>query len=248
MPGQIERAAASIYGRLWHLIEKWLLVPKDPPSLPAGPGEAIESFHPAPGFLSYLKLWFWMALVAVDAILILAWVGITLLCWWLGLILAVPFWFLIIAPDIVAYVAIHLRYDATWYVMSERSLRIRRGIWILHEVTITFENVQNVSVTQGPVQRFFGIADVVVETAGARAASGEHGTTIDNRGIIEGIAGAEQIKDKILSKLRKSRTAGLGDEWENAPPAEARASRFSPEHVTVLREILACMKEMGQAV
>lgn len=67
----------------------------------------------------------------------------------------------IILPDVVAYVAIHLRFDTTWYVMTERSLRIRRGIWVLHETTITFENVQNVVVNQGPVQRFFGIANVV---------------------------------------------------------------------------------------
>ena len=62
--------------------------------------------------------------------------------------------------------AMHLRYDTTWYVLTNRSLRIRRGIWMIHETTITYENVQNVSVNQGPLQRIFGIADVLVQTAG----------------------------------------------------------------------------------
>ena len=34
------------------------------------------------------------------------------------------------------------------------------------ETTITFENIQNVTVQQGPLQRLFGIADVRVDTAG----------------------------------------------------------------------------------
>ena len=63
-------------------------------------------------------------------------------------------------PDVFAYVGIHLRYDTTWYVLTDRSLRIRRGILTIHETTISFENVQNVEVRQGPLQRYFGIADV----------------------------------------------------------------------------------------
>ena len=45
----------------------------------------------------------------------------------------------------------------------------------MHETTISFENVQNVEVRQGPLQRYFGIADVVVQTAGggARHSKGE---------------------------------------------------------------------------
>jgi uncharacterized membrane protein YdbT with pleckstrin-like domain len=46
-----------------------------------------------------------------------------------------------------AYIAIHLRYDTTWYVHGDRSLRIRRGIWVIHETTLTFENIQNVKTT-----------------------------------------------------------------------------------------------------
>ena len=82
---------------------------------------------------------------------------------------------ILVAPDVIAYVAIHLRYDTTWYVLTDRSLRIRRGIWIIHETTISFENVQNVEVRQGPLQRYFGIADVIVQTAGggARHSKGE---------------------------------------------------------------------------
>src|SRR5262252_829179 len=77
--------------------------------------------------------------------LLIAWLAITAASFRIGLLLAPLALAVMVLPDIVAYVAIHLRYDTTWYVLTHRSLRIRRGIWVIHETTITFENVQNVS-------------------------------------------------------------------------------------------------------
>jgi PH (Pleckstrin Homology) domain-containing protein len=144
-----------------------------------------------------------------------------------------------VLPDLVAYLAIHLRYDTTWYVMTERSLRIRRGIWIIHETTITFENVQNVTVNQGPIQRFFGIADVLVETAGGGSQHAEaHGgpTMAGHRGLVEGVSNAPEIRDLLMQHLRRSRFAGLGDELVHVP-ARPAAPAWTAEHLAALREI-----------
>ena len=141
-------------------------------------------------------------------------------------------------PDIVAYIAIHLQYDTTWYVMTGRSLRIRRGIWMIHETTITFENVQDLKIHQGPVERFFGISNVLVETAGGGApvgAENQPAAMTAHRGLIQGVADASRIRDLILARLRKTRTSGLGDEHEE--PDDARPADWSAEHLSVLREI-----------
>ena len=143
-------------------------------------GEAVRAIRPAPGFLRYLKFFFWLLFVPGDVLPLIGWIA-DLPPWQRRrspCVLAVPFLFADRGrADVIAYVAIHLRYDTTWYVLTDRSLRIRRGIWIIHETTISFENVQNVEVRQGPLQRYFGIADVVVTTAGggARQAKGEAG-------------------------------------------------------------------------
>jgi uncharacterized membrane protein YdbT with pleckstrin-like domain len=129
-----------------------------------------------------------------------------------------------------------LRFDTTWYVMGDRSLRIRRGIWVIHETTLTFENVQNVTVRQGPLQRYFGIANLLVETAGGgQPQPGSHGmqATAAHRGLIEGIADAERIRDLIMNRLRKSRTAGLGDEADLRHPTQV----WTEAHLTALREV-----------
>jgi membrane protein YdbS with pleckstrin-like domain len=205
--------------------------------LPALAGESIQSFRPAQGFLQYLKFQFWIALIVVDVLLVIGWLVLGVASPLAGVLITPLALFLIIAPDVVAYLAIHLRFDTTWYVLSDRSLRIRRGIWIIHETTITFENVQNVTISQGPLQRWFGIADVVVETAGGSGGRGEQhaGMAAGHQGMVEGLANAPQIRDLILSRLGHSRSAGLGDDHATARPSAGIF--WSPAHLACLREI-----------
>lgn len=170
-----------------------------------------------------MKFKFWVVLVLIDIALTFGWAAATVALVYaqqntLAVLLAVPALAIIVLPDIVAYIAIHLRYDTTWYVFTDRSMRIRRGILIMHEMTITFENVQNVTVDQGPLQRWFGIGSVVVQTAGGGAGKdGQSGTT--HQGVIEGIGNAAEVRDLIMARVRASTSAGLGDEHEGEPGA-----------------------------
>jgi membrane protein YdbS with pleckstrin-like domain len=231
---RIEAVAESIYAQVWDVLEKCFKVPSEPPTLPAEAPEDVVSFRPAPGFLSYLKFMFWLALVIIDGAILLAWLIVVVAVPWLGILLAVPAAFLAIVPDIVAYVAIHLRYDTTWYVIGHRSLRIRRGIWTINETTITFENVQNIHVTQGPLERYFGIANLIVETAGGGGGGKSEAIVATHVGMLEGVDNAEELRNLILGRLRHSKTAGLGDEEHAEAP---RGAGFRAEHLAVLREI-----------
>jgi membrane protein YdbS with pleckstrin-like domain len=242
MSRRIDAAAESIYAQVWNIVETWFKVPAHPPSLPAESPDDVKSFRPAAGFLRYLKFIFWIMLAIIDGAILIVWFVILVAIPWLGVLLALPAAAVAILPDIVAYVAIHLRYDTTWYVIGRRSLRIRRGIWIINETTITFENVQNIRITQGPLQRYFGIADLVVETAGGGTSTGPHGETVSNShvGMIEGIDNAEELRTLVLGRLRKSQTAGLGDEDDD----ERLHSGFSGEHVAILREIRDKLRQL----
>ncbi|MEZ6189744.1 MAG: PH domain-containing protein [Phycisphaerales bacterium] len=188
-------------------------------------------------------MWFWIGLFVIDMLILIGWIAVTIAVWWLGLLLFVPALIVAVVPDIVAYVAIHLRYDTTWYVMTDRSIRIHRGIWIIHEMTFTFENVQNVKVQQGPIQRLFGISDLIVETAGSGGdPSGKSGPAM-NMGIVEGITDAWALRDRVLVRLKASRSAGFGDDLEDAesdkPGLAHRKSGpgWTAEHIEALRGI-----------
>lgn len=58
------------------------------------------------------------------------------------LILALPY----------SYLLQRLNYELSWYIVTDRSLRIRIGIWIVEEITMTFDNIQNLRITAGPLQ------------------------------------------------------------------------------------------------
>ena len=240
MSHSVDAAAAWIYRGVWASVVALFRVPAEPPTLPVT-GEPVRSLRPAHGFLRYLKFFFWLLLIPGDILPLVAWGAIALASPVLGVVLAVPFLLVLVVPDVIAYVAIHLRYDTTWYVLTDRSLRIRRGIWVIHETTISFENVQNVEVRQGPLQRFFAIADVVVQTAGGGAQGKGEGASTSGAhvGMLQGLDDAEAVRDLILDRVRRTRTTGLGDERAAAAvfaPASA-GPVFSPAHLAVLREI-----------
>ncbi len=233
------RASQWCYSGIWGVVTHWLLVPSEPPRLLGADDQRVQHFRPADGYLRYLKFYFWIGLVAIDVALTIAWIVIFVASPIAGILITPLALGLIILPDIVAYVAIHLRYDSTWYVLSDRTMRIRRGLWQIHETTITYDNIQNVSIRQGPVQRYFGIANVIVETAGggASSAKGESTQSIGHAGLLEGIDNAESIRAMILDKWKGSKSAGLGDDHESASHKVLAGPSWRSEHVEMLQQI-----------
>ncbi len=236
------RASRWCYRGVWGFVTEWLRVPPEPPHLRGADDTQMQSFRPAEGYLRYLKLVFWIALTLFDGLLLIGMIALIAASPLVGII-ASPFIIVImVVPDIIAYVAIHLRYDTTWYVLSDRSMRIRRGIWTISETTITYENIQNVAIRQGPVQRYFGFSDVLVETAGGGASSGtsDGSSGGGHHGLLEGIGNATEVRDLILAKWQSSRTSGLGDEAESSTSGRTSgvsANHWSARHVELLEEI-----------
>ncbi len=245
MRDSTEQRSSWVYEGVWGMLSNVFCVPRDAPGLPALDAEGIVSRKPSPSFIQYLKFQFRIAMSIVAVVL----VGGSIL-----LAVMENSWFLLATAVIVlllcmitviTYLAIHLRYDTMWYVFSDRSMRLRRGIWLIRESTITFENIQNVKVTQGPLQRWFGIADVVVETAGGGGASAEPGGGLGmHSGVIEGVAEAAEIRDSIMSRVRVANTAGLGDESSDAAAARRQ---WSTAHIEVLKEIRDLAKQASES-
>lgn len=108
----------------------------------------------------------------------------------------------------LSFVALRWNYELRWYIVTDRSLRIRRGVWSIEELTLTFANIQEIRVTAGPIQKVLGIADVEVHAAGG--GTGPDGTQSDHAARFEGVDNAEAIRDLIVDRLRIYRDLGLG--------------------------------------
>ncbi len=192
---------------------------------------------PSLAYLKYLKLQYWISWCVLDlmmfGVVIAAFVAHPLAGIFV-LMLALP---VIVLPQLWSYVALHLQYDSTWYLLTPRSMRLRRGIWVIKETTITFENVQNVSLQQGPLQRFLGFGNVSVETAGG-AAMGPHGAQGGgHHGLLEGLSDAPQVRDLIMQRVRQSQSAGLGDEKIASRSFGKPVRAFTSSQLDLLREI-----------
>ena len=94
---------------------------------------------------------------------------------------------------------------------------------------MSFANIQQVEIRQGPVQRLLGLADVHVRSAGGggdMAHEEGHGAeTSLHLGIFKGVDNAVEIRDLILERLRKFREAGLGDPEDHRSPAHHSPDR-----------------------
>jgi uncharacterized membrane protein YdbT with pleckstrin-like domain len=128
-----------------------------------------------------------------------------------------------------------------WYIVTDRSLRIREGILRVREMTLTFANVQNITVRQGPLQRILGLADVVVRTAGGGGSSETHGGggTVGESmhvGKLRAVDNAVEVRDLILERLRRWRDSGLGDPDDPHHRGPAPAPSTTLEAATALRD------------
>lgn len=181
------------------------------PHVPAGHenDRYLRVVRASPRFLSMRYMF--VALYAIGFLLIVAaemigslFVPFTL--WWLTLLIAIFFGLKILTMIIVT----RFDYDMRWYIITDTSLRVRYGVWALREVTVSFGNVQNVRIAQGPVERLFDISTLIVETAGGGNTE-KNPHVKSHQAILRGIENAKEIRDMIISILQQQKKAGLGD-------------------------------------
>lgn len=238
------------------LLLRLLRVPPEPHPPEGTPG-SLRTFRAAPAYYRYRLIGWalahaWLLFVAVLAIAGLArglsksdapdFVGTILtVLEAIGLVG-------LIGGTIVSYLTLRLDYEMRWYMVTDRSLRIREGIWHVHEMTMTFANIQNISISQGPLQRFFGIADLRVQSAGGGGAvqAGPHGEgrgTDLHVGFFRGVEDAAAIRDLVLHRLKLLRDSGLGDH-DDAPGHPAGAVGLAGPAGPADASLVAALREL----
>jgi len=100
-----------------------------------------------------------------------------------------------LAPALLAVaLALHLpgaRWRAWSYRVGEIDLRLVRGVLWRTESVVPHARIQHVDTRQGPVERMFGLASVVVYTAGSV------GARVGIPGLIA--ADAEALRDRLAA-------------------------------------------------
>ncbi len=243
-----------IYEKIKDGLLDLLRAPKHPPDPPPGTGGMLQIFRAAPNFLKLqLIVWiggFAVGLVAELVFLVMEHTSETEE--WYELAIGYLLLALTLLASIGKYFLIRLEYDMRYYVVTDRSLRIREGVLVINETTFTYANVQNLRIHQGPVERLLGISNLVVETAGG-AGPAPHAESRPfgrgHQGVLRGVANAREVRDQILVLLKRYRDAGLGDPEERRrhTPDRAAAGGFSAAAVERLREIREELRGLRRA-
>ncbi len=232
-----------------NFIESWVLrilrVPPRPEP-PDGSPDSMKTFRAGENYYSWCLLIWALSnvfilgvLIALHFLMIRAlrrapdWVHV------LRDIVEVAAWIGFAASVIITFTAQRLNYALRWYMVTDRSLRIRSGIFELQELTMTFSNIQEIRVTAGPLQNLMKLADVEVQSAGGSADS--HGSASGHTGRFAGVSNANEIRDLIVDRLRQYRDSGLGESHVAAP------SGPGPE-IEAARAVLAEVRALGAQV
>lgn len=231
------------------IVQRALRIPPAPDP-PAGSPKSTRTFRAAPGLYRYQ---------------LIRWAGSQLAA---AVGLYVGFMFLDIIPDFpgsfvldileyfgvltflasipVTLLMVHLDYQLRWYIVTDRSLRVREGLIHIDEKTMSFANIQNISVKQGPIQRFFGIADVEVRTAGGggpSTPSHESSGSDMHLAYFRGVDNAEEVRDAILDRVRMLTDSGLGDrDGDTAVPAVRVESASTLEAARLLLDEVRALR------
>ena len=246
---------------IYEHIKDWLLTvlraPRRPPDPPAGSRESVQVFRAAPNFLRYqIIMWgagFSLGLF-VELIMLAVGHGSEKTGWFE--LMAV---YIVLAGTVVGavitYFLIRIDYDMRYYVVTDRSLRIRQGALLIDESTFTFANVQNVKIHQGPIERLLGLSNLIVETAGGAGSGASQGRGQNpfkrgHEGRLRGVANAREIRDQILKLLKRYRDAGLGDpeDRHRSELASRPAGGLSPQGLARLREVRDELRHLREAV
>jgi membrane protein YdbS with pleckstrin-like domain len=218
-----------------------LKVSAEPPDPPAGSHASVHVYRAADAYWRYKLI---VSLLLTGPV-------------WLGLVVALVAALAAAEPVAVAVVvgmlpafslaqlailvAMRMDFELRYYIVTDRSLRVREGAIIVREMTVTHANVQNIHVAQGPIQRALGIADLVVQTAGGGAAAPGHGAAGSAHALrMAGIRDAPAVRDLVLGFLRAHGGAGLGDlddpRGRGAPAVDAALLRSVRDAAVALRE------------
>ena len=149
----------------------------------------------------------------------------------------------------ITYAVRRLDYEMRWYMVTDRSLRLRHGIWNVSESTMSFANIQQVVVTRGPLQGLLGLGDVKVQSAGGGGGEKHQPHEKDmHRGLFHSVTNAAEIRDLILERLRRFRESGLGDPDEPSNSHPVPLTTPPIDTLAAARELLAEARALRTAV
>lgn len=143
----------------------------------------------APGFRNVIRvrlIILWIPFFIAMGVLILAWDGLPYPGAIGGAMLGLALFTIWMMPQ--------RRFERWGYQLLPDRLRVARGYWFRVDTVVPFVRVQHIDVSQGPLERLFGVSTLTVHTAGT------HNSVVDLPGLTPDDAAA--MRDAIRAQIK----------------------------------------------
>lgn len=139
------------------------------PPLTAAPLE-VADWQPLPGPAGTLMMISGLltGLLAGIGLMFLAWNALDLfddVAWWKRAAAALLAWALV---GLLGLVLGYRRWRASFWKLDDTGLHLKRGRAFRKEILVPRSRVQHLDIERGPIERHFGLATLVIHTAGTR--------------------------------------------------------------------------------
>lgn len=241
-----------MYSPLKSLVVRLLKVPSEAPVAPAGAYASVQVFRASPRYLTYRLILVYIGSGVALAALSIGLIASLIFAQLIATAIVSVILLVLLSIAFTTYFVVRIDYDLRHYIVTDRSLRVREGAMIVREMTLTYANVQNLRIVQGPLQRAFGVSDLLVDTAGGGArGKHDHGGGGGHQVRIAGIENAREVRDLILGYVGKfNRGSGLGDldDLEHTSPRPALVPMtVPPELLDALAGVRDAASKLRQA-
>jgi membrane protein YdbS with pleckstrin-like domain len=135
------------------------------------------------------------------------------------------------------FIAKYIRYRTLRYVFTDKEVTMSWGGIQKQSISVSYERVQDIQLSSGPIERQYSLAKVQLQTA-----SGDASAEI----VLEGFLNPAELRDQLYEKIQSAKNPGHDKQVHSHAVANEVSS--SPELVEVLKHIAGELKAIRKTL
>lgn len=134
------------------------------------------------------------------------------------------------------------------YLLTDHSIRIRRGLWYHQQITLSLKNIQQVKYSQNLLERLWGIGSLEVRTAGGGATGNKNKKDEDksHTGELEGLLDPIELRELVNATIKDA--SSLKRSQQTKSTAQATVVQSTPELDQAIQELLTACRRLKEDV
>jgi len=139
-----------------------------------------------------------------------------------GFLTLEPFYAVILATSLLLPTIVGAAFTAYWiqryqasisFLLARSEIVVQEGVWWKKKSYVPYNRITSVEISQGPIARHFKLGTVSIQTAGYSGVKSSGSRAAEAE--IFGVKNFEEVKDLIMSYVRKTRPVAVEAEVED---------------------------------